>query len=221
MIRKVVFATNEIYHIFNRGVEKRPIFEIKNDYLRFLDLINYYRFANCPIRFSHFKRLNIEEKQKMFNYLITESDQLVEIYTHCLMPNHFHFLLKQVKEKGISKFVSKILNGYSHYFNIRHKRIGHLFQGNFGAVRIEDGEQFLHVHRYIHLNPVTAYLLKFENLEKYKYSSYTEYLGKEQGFCNTSAILSNFKKVKDYVAFIRDQVDYARQLDKIKHLLLE
>lgn len=221
MRRKIVIATGEIYHVYNRGVEKRLIFQIKSDYLRFLDAINYYRFANCPLRFSHLKRLTAEEKERILKKLEKESKNLVEVFTFCLMPNHFHFQLKQLMENGVSKFISKVTNGYSHYFNLRHERVGHLFQGNFGAVRIEDDEQFLHVHRYIHLNPVASYLMEYEDLKTYDYSSYPEYLGKKNGFCNTQEILSHFKSVEVYKKFIEDQVDYARRLENIKHLLLE
>lgn len=137
------------------------------------------------------------------------------------MPNHFHFLLKQLTDKGISKFMAKITNAFSHYFNTRHDRTGHLFQGNFGAVRIEDDEQFMHVSRYIHLNPVTSYLIAIESLVSYEYSSYPDYLSKPSGFTNTKDILSYFKNPQGYRKFVEDQADYARKLDNIKHLALE
>ncbi len=221
MRRKTILATNEIYHIYNRGVEKRPIFHAQNDYLRFRDLVNYYRFTDCSLRFSFFKRLALDVKSNMLSELENKSEKHVEIFTFCLMPNHFHFLLKQLTQGGISKFVSKVTNGYSHYFNMKYKRVGHLFQGNFGAVRIEDEEQFLHVHRYIHLNPVTSYIIDFANLSTYKFSSYPQYLDSISGFCDTNIILSYFKNIKQYKKFIEDQVDYARKLDRIKHVLLE
>lgn len=219
--RKTVLATNEVYHVYNRGVEKRDIFSNKRDYLRIFDLINYYRFADCPIKYSYFKDLSLEEKHTILKNLEDRSRKLVDIYAFCLMPNHFHFLLKQLSDNGVSKFMAKITNGYSHYFNIRYERVGHLFQGNFGAKRIEDNEQLLHVHRYIHLNPVSSYLIDFKELEKYIYSSYQDYLGLRRGFCNSNEILSLFKSIDMYKKFIEDQVDYARKLENIKHLILE
>lgn len=86
---------------------------------------------------------------------------------------------------------------------------------------MEDNEQFLHVNRYIHLNPVTSYLVELDDLENYEFSSYQEYLGKRNGFCNTQEILSHFKNIEAYKKFIDDQADYARRLENIKHLLLE
>lgn len=101
-LRKTIFTTNQIYHVYNRGVNKSPIFLNKRDYTRFLDLTDYYRFANCPIKFSYFKKLALAEREKIFNKLEEESKQLVDILAFCLMPNHFHFLLKQLTDKGIS-----------------------------------------------------------------------------------------------------------------------
>ena len=219
--RKIILGTNEIYHIYNRGVEKRPIFLIRKDYLRFMALIDYYRFANCPVKFSHFRQLSAEERNNILARLNKESKKLVDIMTFCLMPNHVHFLLKQLLDNGISKFMAKTTSGFSHYFNIRHERVGHLFQGNFGAVRIENDEQFVHVSRYIHLNPVSSFLIKIENIDNYEYSSFPDYINQKIGFCNTKEVLSYFKSIDDYKKFVYDQADYAKQLDNIKHLTLE
>ncbi len=220
-LRKIIFATNEIYHAYNRGVEKRPIFLNRRDYARFIDVINYYRFANCPIKFSYFKLLAREERENILKKLEEESKRLVDIFAFCLMPNHFHFLLKQLTDKGISKFMAKITSAFSHYFNISHDRSGHLFQGNFGAKRIEDDEQYMHVSRYIHLNPVISYLIEIKNLASYEYSSYPEYIGKSSGFTNIKEVLSYFKNPGGYKKFVEDQVDYIRKLADIEHLTLE
>ena len=219
--RKTILATNEIYHVYNRGVEKRPIFLIKRDYIRFIETTNYYRFANCPMRFSYFRILAHEKQDSVIKRLKDESRKLVDIYAYCLMPNHIHFLLKQLVDRGISKFMAKVTNAYSHYFNTRHDRIGHLFQGNFGASRIEDDEQFIHVSRYIHLNPVSSYLIELKDLIYYEYSSFPGYINKEASFINISGVLSYFKNKDEYKTFVEDQAGYARKLENIKHLILE
>ena len=220
-LRKIVLATDQIYHIYNRGVEKRPIFLNKRDYNRFIQLINYYRFANCPVKFSQFKTLSRDSKNDLLDKLESQSDKLIEILVFCLMPNHIHFLCKQLKDNGISKFMNKLSSGYSHYFNTLNQRVGPLFQGNFKAVRIETDEQLIHTSRYIHLNPVSSYLIDFNSLESYDYSSYPEYVGMKTGFCNTGQILSYFKSAQEYKEFVSNQVDYARELENIKHLILE
>lgn len=220
-LRKTILATNEIYHVFNRGVEKRLIFLNKRDYARFIDTTSYYRFLSCPMKFSYLKKLASKEREGVFRMLEEESKRLVDIFAFCLMPNHFHFLLKQLTDKGISKFIGKTTNGFSHYFNVRHDRSGHLFQGNFGAVRIEDDNQFIHVSRYIHLNPVTSYLMEMQDLIFYEYSSYREYMGKSSGFTDTKEVLAHFECPQEYKKFVENQADYARTLTDIKHLALE
>lgn len=221
MHRKTILSTGEIYHTYNRGVEKRPIFLIKRDYLRLIESVNYYRFANCPVKFSYFIKLSAEERAKVLKRLENTSERIVDILAFCFMPNHIHFLLKQLMGNGVSKFMAKITNGFSHYFNTRHDRTGHLFQGNFGAVRIETNEQLMHISRYIHLNPVSSYLIEIKDLESYEYSSYPEYLNIKSGFSNAGEVLSFFKNGQGYKKFVEDQADYARQLENIKHLTLE
>lgn len=139
------------------------------------------------------------------------------------MPNHFHFLLKQVEEEGTSKFMSNFTNSYTRYFNVKNKRNGPLFQGKFKAIRIETDEQLLHLSRYIHLNPYSSYVVKtLKDLEKYPSSSFPEYLGKSQtSLCSKEIILGQFKNLNLYKKFVFDQADYQRRLEKIKHLILE
>jgi putative transposase len=223
--RKVVLAPDQIYHVFNRGVAALPIFLINKDYLRFLDLIKYYRFSNTPFSFSQLMSLQKEEKEKILVGLRKENAIHVEIIAYCLMPNHFHLLLKQITDKGISVFMTNLQNSYVKYFNIKNERAGPLFQSMFKGVRIETDEQLLHVSRYIHLNPSTAYIVEPENLEDYKWSSLPEYLSKKlnsgYSFISPKIILDFFNKRDDYKKFVLDQASYQRELDKIKHLVLE
>lgn len=219
--RKTILAKGEIYHVYNRGVEKRPLFLTIWDYTRFLNLINYYHFANCPVKYSYFKVLSGEEREKILKGLEEEADTWVDILAFCLMPNHIHLLLKQLKDNGISKFMAKIQNSFSHFFNTKQERVGHLFQGNFKAKRIESDEQLIHVSRYIHLNPVVGHIIDFDDLETYEYSSYPEYVGNKRRFCNTKLVLSYFKNPNIYKSFVKNQADYQKHLEEIEHLILE
>lgn len=220
--RKIVIATGEIYHIFNRGIARSEIFESKRDYSRFQNIIEFYRFEKTPIPYSHFARLIFEEKEMVMDKLRAESYPQVELYVDCLMPNHFHLLLKQLKEFGISKFVANIQNAYAKYFNIKNGRCGSLFQSMFKAVRIENEEQLLHVSRYIHLNPCTSYLVEPQNILTWTWSSLVEYLEKRpERFLNTQLILNLIGGSKNYEKFVLDQVDYQRKLDQIKHLSID
>ncbi len=137
------------------------------------------------------------------------------------MPNHFHFLIRQLKENGISKFMSQISNSFTKYFNTKYNRVGPLFQGAFKAVLIESDEQLIHVSRYIHLNPIVSGLVK--NLEDYRWSSYLECIKPIDTFCSTNEILGFFTpdERKRYKEFVEAQIDYGRKLEKIKHQLID
>lgn len=220
--RKIIFAENQIYHVFNRGVERRIMFGNKREYQRALDLIDYYRFNNLPYRYSKYSLLRNELRQSVLENLRKSNNKMVDIIAFCLMPNHFHFLLKQLSPNGISQFTANFTNSYTKYFNTRHKRIGSLTQGLFKAVRIESDEQLLHITRYVHLNPVTAYLIDIKHLNSYAWSSYPEYVNKITNSISTPGeILNFFSSRQQYIHFVEDQVNYSRELDKIKHLILE
>lgn len=220
--RKLIFANDEIYHVFNRGVEKRPTFTNKWELDRALLALDYYRFANLPIKLSKFLILPNAEKTQLLESIKKDNEKLVEIICFCLMPNHFHFMLKQKVENGISIFVSNFTNSYTKYFNTRHERVGPLFQGTFKAVRIGSEEQLTHVSRYIHLNPVSSFLIEPEDLESYEWSSYPEYLNLlDRNITSKEIVLSFFASLGKYKKFVLDQVDYARKLEEIKHLALE
>lgn len=219
----MLFANGEIYHIFNRGIEKRPTFTDKREFERALLTINYYRFANLPVRLSQALLLGKKEREELFSTLSKKFEKLVEVICFCLMPNHFHFLLRQEIQGGVSKFLSNFANSYTRYFNTKNEgRIGSLFQGIFKSVRMEDEDQFLHVNRYIHINPSVSYMVKKEELESYQWSSLPEYLELSgDGICEKELVLSFFRSKGAYRKFLFDQIDYAKSLDKIKHLLLE
>ncbi len=220
--RKVIFANEQVYHVYNRGVEKRRVFTNRREYARALDAISFYRFADLPIRLSKFLVIQAKEREALFKDIVEKHTKLVDILVYCLMPNHFHFLLRQKRDIGISTFVANVTNSYTKYFNVKHERVGALFQGLFKAVWVEDEEQLLHLSRYIHLNPVSSFLIKPEELQYYEWSSYPEYLGAAtDGICDTKTVLSSFSSVKKYVNFVMDQVFYAQELEKIKHSLLE
>lgn len=219
--RKIVFSDGQYYHVYNRGVEKRPVFTNKSESLRAIGSINFYRFGNLSMRYSKYLSL---EKQKRYEFLesLNKIPQQVKILAFCLMENHFHFLLKQLEEGGIVKFMAKFQNSYTKFFNTKHRRVGPLFQGVFKGVHIEDDEQLIHVSRYIHLNPVMSFYIKAEELTNYRWSSYQNYLGiTETQMVDPSEIMSFFKDQREYIEFVLDQIDYAKQFKKIEHLTID
>lgn len=221
--RDIPLVTDQIYHVLNRGVASQPIFLTKTDYLRGLAIIFYYQSQTASLRYSFFLRLPTKQREEILGQLKAQKKFLVEIIGFCLMPNHFHLLLKQLEENGISLFMSNFTNSYTRYFNIKQKRIGPLFQGKFKAVRIETGEQLLHVSRYIHLNPYSSYVIKTLNeIENYPYSSFPEYLSPEKSAnCAKEIVLHDFKDIFSYKKFVLDQADYQRKLQNLKLLALE
>ena len=221
--RQTLLATNEIYHVFNRGTGSIPIFKIKKDYLNFINAFSYYQYYPAPIKYSRFKVINSIEKNKILNNLAKEKNLLIDIIAYCLMPNHFHLLLKQNKNKGIENFLRLISNSHSNYFNTKYKRKGGLFEGTFKTVLVENDEQLLHLSRYIHLNPYSSFVVKtIKNTFEYPYSSLKEYLNsKNNKICRNNIVIDQFKNPLEYKKFVIDQANYQRSLDMIKHQLLE
>jgi len=216
--RKIIFANGQFYHLFNRGVEKRPVFTNKWEFNRALDTIHFYQFQKPPLRYSKYLALN-EKDKKVFLENLNKSEKLVVLIAFCLMPNHFHLLVKQIKEGGISKFMANFTNSYTKYFNTKYQRVGPLFQGLFKAVRVESDEQLIHLSRYIHLNPVTGFLVKPKELKNYKWSSYPDYL-KDINW-EQKEVLNFFKSPKDYEKFVLDQADYAARFKEIDFLIID
>lgn len=217
--RKIVFANGEYYHLFNRGVERRPVFTNKWEFSRAMDLVYFYRFDKPPLRYSKYLALNEGQRQI---FLVSLKEKSVEIVAFCLMNNHFHFLVKQVKDHGVSKFMANFMNSYTKYFNTKYQRVGHLFQGAFKAVHVESDEQLLHLSRYIHLNPVTSFKVKPEELKNYQWSSYSSYIrNSDVYFVDKDVVMNFFKKPAKYESFVLDDVDYAKKLKSIDHLRIE
>jgi len=221
--RKIPLVTDQVYHILNRGIASQPVFLTKKNYQRMLEIILYYQNQNPSLSYSHFLRLPVNQRIEFLERLRNKEKFLVEIITLCLMPSHFHLLLKQSQENGISIFMSNLANSYTRYFNTQNKRIGHLFQGKFKSVMIETDEQLLHVSRYIHLNPYTSSIIKtLQELEGYSYSSLPEYLGQSKtNFFQKEIILDQFKDIDSYKNFILNQAEYQKRLEQIKHLIME
>lgn len=220
--RVTPIVTGEIYHVFNRGIDHRLTFTGRREFARAMEVITYYLFSSPPMRLSKFLMLSNDDRNKIMSEMIAKTERLIHIVTFCLMPNHFHFLLRQIANNGIPRFVSNLENSYTRYFNTKHERTGPLFLDQFKAVRIETDKQLLHVSRYIHLNPYTSYVVKgFERLKKYPWSSFPEYLGEREGICEKETILAFFKTRKQYERFVFDQADYQRKLHTIQHQLLE
>ena len=210
-LRVVPFVNGEYYHVFNRGVAKMQIFNVFYDYKRFIKTMVYYSIEGPKPKFSIFSPTTT---------ILDTKNKIVEIICYCLMSNHFHFLLRQIRKGGITEFASKLSNSYTKYINTKNNRVGPLLQGDFKAVHVDTNEQLLHLSRYIHLNPLVGFVTR--DLDFYRWSSYHEYVGDDNsGICDKKIILDQFKSKEDYKQFVLDQEDYGKQLEMIKHQLLD
>lgn len=197
------FSPGEYYHIYNRGVEKRNIFLTNKDRWRFLTLLFALQGKES---FSQMNRLTLNVEHRMFDEEISQGilkTQYIELVSFCLMPNHFHLLVGEIEEGGISKFMQRILNAYTKYFNIQYKRTGHLFGGRFQSVHI-DREEYLHyLSAYIHLNPRNLPNWKGKEIE-YPWSSFQDFVKENRwkNFLNPSLIRNQFKNSREYQLFV-------------------
>lgn len=174
---------------FNRGVEKRTLYLKREDFTRFKQTCRYYQFGGSKPKFS-----SLTDK---YDFSFLKTSKQIQILGYCFMPNHFHLLLKQIEENGITQFLSQLSNSYTKFFNKKYDRVGPLLQGTFKAVPIENDEQLLHVLRYIHLNPVTSFLV--ERPEDYPWSSYREYMEIEPNpLCFCKELMTFFANLKDF-----------------------
>ena len=219
--RNVPLEIGGYYHIYNRGVARLPTFSSTGDYRQAILSLSYYQYSKTPIKLSRYKSLPPDEKSKLLELLSHEDSKLVQIISFVLMPNHFHLLLKQIQNQGISKFVSQFTNSYTRYFNIKHSRPGSLFQGPFKAVCVESEEQLIHLSRYIHLNPYVSSVIKKSELLTYPWSSFPDYLKESSTLIDPTPILSHFKSSSDYQTFVLNHSDYAKELGIVKHLTLD
>lgn len=221
----------DIYHALNRGVDKRQIFMDDSDRVRFIH--DMYAFNTTKIASNTFRngKLGLRDLTYMRG---TSGERLVDIHGWCLMGNHYHLLLSECIEGGLSMFLRKINTGYANYFNARYEREGTLFQGRTKKILIDSDAYMLHILNYIHLNPldlmdsssewrsrtITDYKSALDFLKNYRWSSYQDYMG-----------IKNFPSIlkKDFFQDVFGG-QYAKQLEKylkdidtsgIKHLLHE
>jgi putative transposase len=219
--RETPLVTGGYYHVFNRGVAKMPTFTSISDYKRALLTLEYYRFTNPPLKLSKYKDLTPEDRNKIDLELGYKNNRLVDIISYVFMPNHFHFLLRQNTDGGVSKFIGQFSNSYTRYFNTKNKRVGSVFQGVFKSVEVESEQQLIHLSRYIHLNPYVSNVVKINGLASYPWSSLPVYLDGQNNFTDNKIVTSHFSERFSYKDFVFNHSDYARELEIVKHLVID
>lgn len=189
------YEVNSYYHLYNRGVAKRTIFKTDRDYKTFLSYLKLYLTPPDPQRDSP----KVPPSRSLKNYASE-----IKLLSYCLMPNHFHLLVHQNSDQGINHFMRSLCTKYVRYFNTRYQRVGHLFQDTYKAVRVTNENQFTHLSKYLHRNPLALPTFKESprRLEDYSYSSYPNYLEKiRQTWVHPNDILSHFSKTNPNLSY--------------------
>ena len=188
------FETGGVYHIINRGVEKRKIFLKNQDYSRFILGLEFFNSEKGTRLWNLITKAETMSHRAAFkNKLAAQREKsqqpLIELLAFALMPNHFHLIIREIANQGISLFMQKLGTGYSTYFNKQNDRVGTLFQSRYKSVRIRNDIQLATIFAYVHTNPVELvepgwkeFRVKnpeaaMRYLENYKWSSYRDYIG--------------------------------------------
>ncbi len=210
-----IYIKDGIYHIYNRGVEKRKIFMDEQDYKVFLNLLK--RYLTPPEDFYHKKTslqipLQVEPVRRLPPIRQSDIDKKIRLLCYCLMPNHFHLMIQQLTERAIIDFMRRLSNSYTKYFNEKYKRVGSLFQGRYKAALVTKEEHFLYLPYYIHRNPEKLN----KKIKNYPYSSYGDYIGTR----NTKWI---YKKdlMEQFVEAENEDVDFEKAKDILGKIALE
>lgn len=229
---RITIETDCYYHIYNRGVDKRIVFENNSDYIRFIHSLyfcNDTEVQNLNVRrFSadvKSSTLNIEERKKR------SENRLVNILCFSLMPNHYHLLVKQVADNGISLFMHRLGTAYTNFFNTKYERSGTLFQGRYKIKQITSEQYLAYLSKYIHLNPLETTNLDWQAsgvkdwkganyfLNNYKWSSYQDYIGIKNfpSIINKDLLGEYYSTPEKYRAFI--QTFMPEDLNQIGHMI--
>jgi putative transposase len=208
--RSVRFAEGEFYHVYNRGVEKRVIFNEESDKYRFLELLYLSNSTD---------HINVRDIKLQYGSVFDfqKGSPLVSIGAYCLMPNHFHLLVTPLVDGGVAKFLNKLGTSYSMYFNKRYERTGRLFEGSYKAQHADNDTYLKYLYAYIHLNPLKLHQtdwrdvglndknVAWKHLTTYRYSSLPFYLGQNR---EDNCLL----EVDSFPAYFREVTDHQEEL---------
>ncbi len=239
MKRKVQFAPGSIYHLYNRGVAKCTICDQEVDYWRFLQglcLFNDQKTAtNILWQLERNRgRLTLRVLREYIQDKNYQRHPLVRILAYCIMGNHFHLLVEELKEGGIIKFMHKLGLGYARYFNNKYERVGSLFQSRFKAVPVEDERYLQYLLVYINvLNPAQLEQPNWKGegikdvakimqiADQCLWSTHQEYSGKRQSIIIDKGLLGRmFSTSQSYLELV-EGVLRGKKYEEIRHLALE
>jgi putative transposase len=212
-MRQTALVEHEFYHVYNRGADKRVIFQDEKDYQRFMGLL-FLSNASQAINVRNILR----HRDQL--YAFDRGEQLVSIGAYCLMPNHFHLLIQPKVEGGVSAFMKKLGTGYSMYFNKKYDRSGTLFEVRFKAKHAATDEYLKYLYAYIHLNPIKLFTddytadTRLNTLKRYQFSSYVDYLSEspvrlEAAIISPDQFPGYFQTASEHVEELREWLTYS------------
>lgn len=216
-MRKVQFINGEYYHIYNRSVEERQLFETEENYLKFL---RSFKDFNNKSFYEERKKIIEAQGFKELSSFLAGQENVISLLSYSLIPNHYHFILKQLVDEGISKFMHKLGTSYTNHFNKKYGRSGSLFQGPFKAIHINNNEYLLWLYGYVNGN---IEIHKIAKAETHKWSSFRHFLGLENSAVldNTNIILSQFNNLGKLREFVKIVIEESRKRKDMEKYLLE
>lgn len=223
-MRKTPFVNGEYYHIYNRGVDKRNTFEDQEDFDRFFQSMKEFNVIE-PVGSIH--ELTFKKKNPKLGGSTSKSGRLVDFISYCINPNHYHFILSQTVEGGVSEFMKRLSGGYTYYFNNKKKRSGALFQGRFKSIHINSNEYLLHLSAYVNLNNRVHQL--GGSTSKLVKTSWDEYVNTKKvrhtpvTFCNKRVVLGQFSTPYEYRSFAENTLKdiLNRRSEEMESLIIE
>lgn len=203
-------------HIYNRGVDRRTIFQSDEEYSRFMLTVRVVALSDTSAVST---LLRMREKQLISSLKQKNLEQqfgptTVKIIAFCQMPNHYHIVIRADSMDAIALYASRLANSFTRFFNLRHQRKGRLFESSYKLVPIETDEQLIHVVRYVHINPANSSKLNLSpsQLREYLWSSLPAYLKNESKMCDIETVLSHFSSVDDFWEFTKAGIKQSESL---------
>jgi putative transposase len=224
-----IYLKDNIYHIYNRGLDSREIFKDDEDYDCFQKILKKYLGKYTEEVSSRYKqeRPYIRKHKQEMNL-----NQEIDLLAYCLLPDHFHLLIRQSTADGIVKLMRRLITNYVMYFNKKYKRKGNLFESVYRAVIVPNDMRLIELSRYIHLNPVSRVVRRYGLVEAvsgstpeyYMYSSYQNFLGtRHEEWLKQEVVLDKYKKLlpkgKEYKYYV--ETEEKNKWREIENLILE
>ena len=214
-MREKQFVSGEYFHVFNKSIAGYGIFKDPSNAERYIHTLDFYNSSIVSESFSKAIRRKVYLPQ---NLVYLKENPLIKFISYCIMPDHYHLIIRMIKNHSLSKYINDVENSFTHFFNLKFERKGPLWQTNFKAVRIISNEQLLHGTRYVHLNPTSSGLV--DKPENWEFSSYRDFITDEK-ILKTFVKDISIKSIGNYKKFVEDQKDYQRKLKLIRKLMFD